>query len=134
MHIRIGRWQMEHGTALLYRYMYLSDTFPNPDEVAMAEINTESRAHIDYTAMIYEPEQALKRLSDMDASSCGCLEDLPDYLALCYRLQQVDEAYAEHLGITGKDTLAAVTEAVCCSDYTEKQKQEILALIGGGTA
>ncbi len=131
LHIRIGRWQMEHGTALLYRYMYLTDTFPNPDEVAIEEVNTESRAHIDYTAMIYEPEQALRRLSDIDGTGCGCLEELPDYLALCYRLQQVDEAYAEHLGITGKDTLAAVTEAVCRSDYSAAQKQEILGLIGG---
>lgn len=134
LHIRIGRWQMEHGTALLYRYMYLTDTFPNPDEIAIEEVNTESRAHIDYTAMIYEPEQALRRLSDIDEDGCSCLEDLPDYLALCYRLQQIDEAYAEHLGITGKDTLAAVTEAVCRSDYSTAQKQEILALIGGEAA
>lgn len=133
LHIRIGRWQMEHGTALLYRYMYLTDTFPNPDDISIEEVNTESRAHIDYTAMIYEPEQALKKLSDIDDGGCGCLEDLPDYLTICYHLQQIDVSYAEHLGITGKDTLAAVTEAVCQAGYSEAEKQEILDLIGGGT-
>lgn len=131
LHIRIGRWQMEHGTALLYRYMYLTDTFPNPDDIAIEGVNTESRSHIDYTAMIYEPEQALKKLSSEDTDGEICLEDLPNYPEICDLLQQIDPAYAEHFGMTGRDTLAAVTEAVCRSGCSEAQKQEILDLTGG---
>lgn len=35
------------GTQFLYRYQYLTDTFPNPKEVDIYEINNESREHID---------------------------------------------------------------------------------------
>ena len=52
------------------------------------------------------------------------LEELPEYLSLCYKLQQIDEAYKETLGITtGKETLSKVTEAVCKSGYTTEEKE-----------
>ncbi len=131
MHIRIGHWRMRQGTALLYRYMYLTDTFPNPDDIAIEDINTESRAHIDYTSMIYEPETAIANMARKKESYMK-MEELPEYLQLCYKLQQIDEAYRETLGITtGKETLSKVTEAVCKSGYTTEEKEKILELMGG---
>lgn len=131
MHIRIGHWRMRQGTALLYRYMYLTDTFPNPDDIAIEDINTESRAHIDYTSMIYEPETAIANMTRKKESYMK-MEELPEYLQLCYKLQQIDEAYRETLGITtGKETLSKVTEAVCKSGYTTEEKEKILELMGG---
>lgn len=35
------------GTQFLYRYQYLTDTFPNPTEIDIYDINDESRQHID---------------------------------------------------------------------------------------
>ncbi|WP_161907917.1 type IV secretory system conjugative DNA transfer family protein [Emergencia sp. 1XD21-10] len=126
--IRKSRYIQIKGTALLYRWQYLTDTFPNPDSISLRTVNTESRKHIDYTKMIYDPEEVLKKLSrrkETEAAYC-ILEEMKNYYAIISLLEAADADYQEHLGISEKDTLSRVTEAVCRSSFTRQQKQELL--------
>lgn len=38
---------VQDGTQFLFRYTYLTETFPNPNEINLNEVNNESREHID---------------------------------------------------------------------------------------
>lgn len=44
----------ESGKRFLYRYEYLTDTFPNPDEIDLYEINTEDRSFINLKERVWD--------------------------------------------------------------------------------
>lgn len=44
----------ESGKRFLYRHEYLTDTFPNPDEIDLYEINTEDRSHINLRERVWD--------------------------------------------------------------------------------
>ena len=44
----------ENGRRLLFRYEYLTDTFPNPDEVDMKNVNKEDLSHIKVNERVWD--------------------------------------------------------------------------------
>lgn len=44
----------ENGRRFLFRYEYLTDTFPNPSEIDLQEINTEDRTHINLQERVWD--------------------------------------------------------------------------------
>lgn len=44
----------ESGKCLLYRYEYLTDTFPNPDTIDLREINKEDRTYIELRKRVWD--------------------------------------------------------------------------------
>lgn len=64
IHIRLGKAKRDLGTALKYRYEYLIDAFPNPNDVEFDDICDESRAHIDYINRVVNPDEVLAFLAD----------------------------------------------------------------------
>lgn len=58
----------ENGRRFLFRYEYLTDTFPNPDEVDLQDINTEDRSHINLRDRVwdYRLTWAMFNFQDMD--------------------------------------------------------------------
>lgn len=127
--IRKNRCLQEEGTALLYRWQYLKDTFPDPDTIRLEDVNKESRIHIDYTQMVYDPQEVLARLSagrKRLRHEYAIFENLPNYGEICAALRKQDAAYEKHLSISGKDTVSRITEAVCSSPYPDDARQQIL--------
>lgn len=51
----------ENGNQMYYRYEYLDDIFPSPQNIALSELNTESREHIKLTDYL---------MTDIISSSC----------------------------------------------------------------
>lgn len=49
----------ETGTAFPYRYMYLTETFPDPDTISLSSINPESREHIDLQERVINIDELL---------------------------------------------------------------------------
>lgn len=45
----------ESGRRFLFRYEYLRDTFPDPGDVDLKEINTEDRSHINLQERVWDP-------------------------------------------------------------------------------
>lgn len=127
--IRKNRRLQEEGTALLYRWQYLKDTFPDPDTIRLEEVNTESRSHIDYTQMVYDPQEVLAGLSAGRKKlrhEYTIFENLTNYGVICAMLRQQDTAYEKHLAVSGKDTVSRITEAVCGSPFPADAKEQIL--------
>lgn len=115
------------GTALLYRYQYLTDTFPNPDTVRLDEINKESRAEIDYAKMVYDPELVIRNLSKKQSGKeYRLLEEMPNYYAIVTLLERADPRWQENLKISAKDTISRVTSVVCSSTFAPHIKNELL--------
>jgi len=127
--MRANNWRQENGTALLYRYQYLTDTFPNPDTIDIEKINTESRAHINYTKMVSDSEEVLKELSRKkdNAKLYTRLEETGCCVDVLYLLEGEDPQFREHLGISERDTLSRITDIVCHSNIRETVKENILA-------
>lgn len=130
--IRKSRMLQQNGTALLYRYQYLTDTFPNPDGISLEEINSESRSHVDYTKMVLEPGCALKdALMRKKEKGYLFLHEHEACREICQLLYAADSRWQKELFISEKDTISRITEAVCSGKLSEKEKKEILKLLGG---
>ncbi len=52
---------IDTGTRFLYRYEYLQDTFPDPDDINLKDINSESRKAIDPTQRIWDFHMSFAR-------------------------------------------------------------------------
>lgn len=53
----------ENGRRFLFRYEYLKDTFPDPGDIDLKEINTEDRSHINLQERVWDPWKSFE-LSD----------------------------------------------------------------------
>lgn len=53
----------ENGRRFLFRYEYLTDTFPNPGEIDLKDINTEDRSHINLKERVWDPRLSFKLLN-----------------------------------------------------------------------
>lgn len=54
----------ESGKRFLYRYEYLTDTFPNPNEIDLYEINTADRSHINLRERVWDYNISMTWLSN----------------------------------------------------------------------
>lgn len=59
------------GTALLYRWQYMTQDFPNPGSIDFFDICDESRADIDYTKRVNDPAKVAERLKEYYSKTEG---------------------------------------------------------------
>lgn len=52
------------GKRFLYRYEYLSDTFPDPDKIDMRAVNTEDRSHIDHRERVWDYDRSFALIAE----------------------------------------------------------------------
>ena len=45
---------VENGRRLLFRYEYLTDTFPNPEDIDIKDVNTENLSHINVAERVWD--------------------------------------------------------------------------------
>lgn len=127
-----SRALQQKGTALLYRYQYLTGTFPNPDGISLEEINTESRSHVDYTKMVLDPGMALKEaLLRKKDKGYMFLHEHEACREVCQMFYAIDPRWQKTFGISEKDTVSRITEAVCDGRLSERERNQILSLLGG---
>lgn len=72
----------EFGTRFLYRYQYLTETFPNPDEIDIRDINRESRIHIEPKKRIWDVELSFMHYEEYDNGKLQkilCVKDLKEW-------------------------------------------------------
>lgn len=123
------------GTALLYRWEYLTDDFPNADSVVLKEINPESRKHIDYSKLVYNPDDVVKNLDKYkEKNQSGekgyyLLKDIDICDAILNKLKFIDKNYEDTLRITESSTLAFITQQLQKSDYDNEIVMDIITEI-----
>ena len=132
--VRKNRILQKKGTALLYRYQYLTDKFPNPNEIHIEDINPESREHVNYTKMVVEPMDVLQKAMQREdgKKSYQKLKELSNCSTICGLLSHYyDSMWRRTLEITEEDTLSRVTSVICSADMKPEIKSELIRELGG---
>lgn len=81
------------GTQFLFRYQYLTDTFPNPGEIELREINTESREHIDLRKRLINVQEIFNGIDQQ-----VCLKTEHTLFKECPNFNLVDEILRNNVG------------------------------------
>ena len=64
----------ESGKRFLYRYEYLTDTFPNPDQIELYRINQEDRSFIDLKERVWDWNQSFYRIAQKQEGTQPTIE------------------------------------------------------------
>ena len=125
--IRMNLKKREKGTQLYYRYQYLSDTFPNPDEIFIEDINNESREHLDYTKMVYDPQEVIENLEEeRKGTRMLQLKNVTNRHEIIMLLVQIDKDWRRNLDISEKDTLSRITDVLQHAEIDKTLKEKVM--------
>ena len=125
--IRKNLKKREKGTQLYYRYQYLSDTFPNPDEIFIEDINNESREHLDYTKMVYDPQEVMENLEEeRKGTRMLQLKNVTNRHEIIMLLVQIDKDWRRNLDISEKDTLSRITDVLQHAEIDKTLKEKVM--------
>lgn len=117
----------ESGKRFLYRYEYLTDTFPNPDSVDLREVNTEDRSWIDHRERVWDYNRSFDQLlrKRKEAVSLG---DLYNKKAIQELLQKLLSA-EEYQELTDEMPVTRLIDLISRSEIRIKDKQAVVQLI-----
>ncbi len=124
---------VENGTRFLYRYEYLTKTFPNPSEIDLKKVNPESREHIDLRERVINVEElayGIDKVIGMNPE-ITLLKDISCYQAIAQILQnELGENWESRLEIRQNmfvyDVVSIITQTKLLS---EAVKQSILTFL-----
>lgn len=121
----------ESGKRLIYRYEYLTDTFPNPDTIDLYEINKEDRSHINLKERVWDYNITLTWLQqnvlEYDAES-GKVNSLSN-------AEEVSNAALKVLGekISPDMSLIDLTDMIFKKVEQSEEREALLSMIRIGS-
>lgn len=117
----------ESGKRFLYRYEYLTDTFPNPDSVDLREVNTEDRSWIDHRKRVWDYNRSFDQLlrKRKEAVSLGDLYNKKEIQELLQKILSTEE-YQE---LTDDMPVTRLIDLISRSEIRIKDKQAVIQLI-----
>ena len=117
----------ESGKRFLYRYEYLTDTFPNPDSVDLREVNTEDRSWIDHRERVWDYNRSFDQLlrKRKEAVSLADLYNKKEIKELLQKLLSAEE-YQE---LTDEMPVTRLIDLISRSGIRIKDKQAVIQLI-----
>lgn len=117
----------ESGKRFLYRYEYLTDTFPNPDSVDLREVNTEDRSWIDHRERVWDYNRSFDQLlrKRKEAVSLVDLYNKKEIKELLQKLLSAEE-YQE---LTDEMPVTRLIDLISRSGIRIKDKQAVIQLI-----
>lgn len=117
----------ESGKRFLYRYEYLTDTFPNPDSIDLREINTEDRSWIDHRERVWDYNKSFDQLlrEKEKVVQFGELYNKKEIQELLERLL-TEEEYQE---ISEEMTVPRLVDLINRSRIRNQDKQAAIQLI-----
>lgn len=121
---------VESGKRFLYRYEYLTDTFPNPDSIDLYDINTEDRSFIRHRERVWDYQKSFQQIiaeqsNQMQIQRLEDLENEQEILELLKKLLS-SEAY---LSIDGGMSISRLIDLISRSDIKSRDKQVVLSMI-----
>ena len=131
---------VESGKRFLYRYEYLTDSFPNPDSIDLTAVNTEDRSMIQHRERVWDYnksfEQILKIQFEMqlgkhveEKSKALILKNLVNGREICALLKKhlTREEYAQISDL--EISIPRLLDLVEKSDMKESEKEQARSLI-----
>ena len=125
----------ESGKRFLYRYEYLSYTFPDPDSKDLALVNKEDRSHIDHRKRVWNYQQSFDLIEERKATV-----DQEQPLKRVKNLKDLDEVRAKLRSMLSAEEMQMVTddlsqaklmEIIQKSIMKETEKKQLLSFIQG---
>lgn len=124
----------ENGRRLLFRYEYLTDTFPNPDEVDMKNVNKEDLTHIKVEERVWDYRMSFALFNFTRT------EDKPDKKEKTVKIGELENsenliaALKEVLGSTIKKNMKidTVMDMLQDADIDEQTKEKYMDLLEMG--
>ena len=121
----------ENGRRLLFRYEYLTDTFPNPDEVDMKNVNKEDLTHIKVEERVWDYRMSFALFNFTRT------EDKPDKKEKTVKIGELENsenliaALKEVLGSTIKKNMNidTVMDMLREADLDEQTKEKYMDLL-----
>ena len=125
---------LENKRRLLFRYEYLTDTFPNPDEVDISDVNKEDLSHIKVNERVWDYRMSFALFNFTRT------EDKPDKKEKTVKIGELENsenliaALKEVLGSTIKKNMKidTVMDMLQDSDIDEQTKEKYMDLLEMG--
>lgn len=117
---------IDTNTNLKYRYTYLTDSFPDPDQISLDTVNAFSREHIEPDKMVWD-----SKLSFMEYSSEPLFSDLPNSIQktiIDILMEELGNTFDESLfqSNTSLDNILSYIQSKPMNDY---KKRTIIDLV-----
>lgn len=118
------------GKRLIYRYEYLTDTFPNPSDVDLEEINKEDRSYIRLKERVWDHKISLLWIQQkvMDVSdNVTCIENLSNS-------EEVLKAAEKVIGkISNQTSLIELTDLIFKKVEKTEEREALLSMVRIGS-
>lgn len=125
----------ESGKRFLYRYEYLTDTFPNPNEIDLYEINTAARSHINLRERVWDYNISMTWLSNdvmdygRDSLKVRDLSNGNDVMSALERIMEVTDLR----NINEEMELSELTDLIYKRIDKKDERDAILSLVKIGS-
>lgn len=125
----------ESGKRFLYRYEYLTDTFPNPNEIDLYEINTADRSHINIRERVWDYNISMTWLSNdvmdygRDSLKVRDLSNGNDVMSALERIMEVTDLR----NINEEMELSELTDLIYKRIDKKDERDAILSLVKIGS-
>lgn len=125
----------ESGKRFLYRYEYLTDTFPNPNEIDLYEINTADRSHINLRERVWDYNISMTWLSNdvmdygRDSLKVRDLSNGNDVMSALERIMEVTDLR----NINEEMELSELTDMIYKRIDKKDERDAILSLVKIGS-
>jgi hypothetical protein len=125
----------ESGKRFLYRYEYLTDTFPNPNEIDLYEINTADRSHINLRERVWDYNISMTWLSNdvmdygRDSLKVRDLSNGNDVMSALERIMEVTDLR----NINEEMELSELTDLIHKRIDKKDERDAILSLVKIGS-
>ena len=125
----------ESGKRFLYRFEYLTDTFPNPNEIDLYEINTADRSHINLRERVWDYNISMTWLSNdvmdygRDSLKVRDLSNGNDVMSALERIMEVTDLR----NINEEMELSELTDLIYKRIDKKDERDAILSLVKIGS-
>lgn len=125
----------ESGKRFLYRYEYLTDTFPNPNEIDLYEINTADRSHINLRERVWDYNISMTWLSNdvidygRDSLKVRDLSNGNDVMSALERIMEITDLR----NINEEMELSELTDLIYKRIDKKDERDAILSLVKIGS-
>lgn len=121
----------ESGKRFLYRYEYLTDTFPNPDSIDLYKINPEDRSFVNLKDRVWDYQQTFRRLSEKENGKGLYIKRLCDLKNKEMIFVKIKECFAtQDLPPVSDDTsVVQLLDLISQSSLKEQDKKQLEQLI-----
>ena len=119
------------GKRFLFRYEYLTDTFPNPDTIELYDIIAEDRSHINIRERVWNPKDSFKLSGlvpkeekvQMTLAGLSNKEQMLDALRNAAGLEQISE----------DTTIEQLIDLITRAEIKPAEKESLLSLLSIGS-